>query len=55
MKLWDKKEIEVAGGANVLAQVPIIVSVFYSFPLCRTGKSGKGMHQPGGNVLIVVR
>ena len=26
MKLWDKKEIEVAGGAKVLAQVPIVVS-----------------------------
>ena len=26
MKLWDKKEIEVAGGAKVLAQMPIVVS-----------------------------
>ena len=26
MKLWDKKEIEVAGGAKVLAQVPVVVS-----------------------------
>jgi hypothetical protein len=26
MKLWDKKEIEVAGSAKVLAQVPIVVS-----------------------------
>lgn len=26
MKLWDKKEIEVAGGAKVLAQMPLIVS-----------------------------
>jgi hypothetical protein len=25
MKLWDKKEIEVAGGAKMLAQVPLIV------------------------------
>ena len=38
MKPWDKKEIEVAGGAKVLAQMPLIVSasrstdvlVFYS-------------------------
>ena len=28
MKLWDKKEIEVAGGAKVLAQMPIVVSKF---------------------------
>ena len=26
MKLWNKKEIEVADGAKVLAQVPIVVS-----------------------------
>ena len=26
MKLWDKKEIEVAGGGKVLAQMPIVVS-----------------------------
>jgi hypothetical protein len=26
MKQWNKKEIEVAGGAKVLAQVPLIVS-----------------------------
>lgn len=26
MKLWDKKEIEIAGGAKVLAQMPIVVS-----------------------------
>ena len=26
MKLWDKKEIEVADGAKVLAQVPVVVS-----------------------------
>ena len=26
MKLWDKKEIEVAGCAKVLAQVPVVVS-----------------------------
>ena len=26
MKQWDKKEIEVAGGAKVLAQMPLIVS-----------------------------
>ena len=26
MKLWDKKDIEVAGGAKVLAQMPIVVS-----------------------------
>ena len=26
MKLWDKKEIEVADGAKVLAQVPLVVS-----------------------------
>jgi len=26
MKPWDKKEIEVAGGAKVLAQMPIVVS-----------------------------
>jgi len=26
MKLWNKKEIEVAGGAKVLAQMPIVVS-----------------------------
>ena len=26
MELWDKKEIEVAGGAKVLAQVPVVVS-----------------------------
>ena len=26
MKLWDKKEIEVADGAKVLAQMPLIVS-----------------------------
>ena len=27
MKLWNKKEIEVADGAKVLAQVPIVVSM----------------------------
>ncbi len=26
MKLWDKKEIEVADGAKMLAQMPIVVS-----------------------------
>jgi len=26
MKLWDKKEIEVAGGGKVLAQMPVVVS-----------------------------
>ena len=26
MKLWDKKEIEVASGARVSAQMPIVVS-----------------------------
>jgi hypothetical protein len=26
MKLWDKKEIEVAGGLRVSAQMPIVVS-----------------------------
>ena len=26
MKPWDKKEIEVAGGAKVLAQMPVVVS-----------------------------
>jgi hypothetical protein len=26
MKLWDNKEIELAGGAKALAQMPIVVS-----------------------------
>jgi hypothetical protein len=26
MKPWDKQEIEIAGGAKVLAQTPVIVS-----------------------------
>ena len=26
MKQWNKKEIEVAGGAKALAQMPIVVS-----------------------------
>ena len=26
MKPWDKQEIEIAGGAKVMAQVPVIVS-----------------------------
>jgi hypothetical protein len=26
MKQWDKQEIEIAGGAKVMAQMPLIVS-----------------------------
>ena len=26
MKSWDKKEIEIMGGAKVMAQMPLIVS-----------------------------
>lgn len=26
MKPWDKQEIEIAGGAKVMAQMPLIVS-----------------------------
>jgi hypothetical protein len=26
MRQWDKQEIEIAGGAKVMAQVPIVVS-----------------------------
>ena len=45
MKLWNMKEIEVADGAKVLAQVPLIVSVpiFFSFPL-RRGEGGKRVY-----------
>jgi hypothetical protein len=33
MKPWEKQEIEIAGGAKVMAQVPLIVSASRSPPL----------------------